>query len=341
MSSHPAVTVFMAVYNGAAWLKEAIDSILTQSFADLELLIIDDGSTDGSRAIIERCGDRRIRLLLNEQNKGIVYTRNRGIREARGKFIAILDSDDIAMPGRIERQYKHLRAHPDLAICGGHAEVIDQHGKPTGEYYRMPVDMAEAGAELLFRNTLVNSTVMFRKDAAEAAGGYRDTGLCEDYDLALRLKERHQLDNLDEVLVKYRAHGSSTSSRQFREMRKSEERILRDLHQRMGIPCDEQLIKVHLSFIHPSPGLFPIMDYFRLFKELKTANDRLGFFPEKTLNRLLFTKWYELIRQTNAPKALTLFFKKPLFHPAYATFKRIRKIVRQAFKRRRPHNDHK
>ena len=334
--SRPSVTVFMAVYNGAAWLKEAIDSILSQSFPDLEFLIIDDGSTDNSKAIIESCSDRRIRLLDNEQNKGIVYTRNRGIREARGEFIAVLDSDDIAMPGRIELQYKHLMAHPYLGICGGHAEVIDRHGKATGEYYRMPVGMANAGAELLFMNTLVNSTVMFRKDAAEAAGGYRDTGLCEDYDLSLRIKEHHQLDNLDEVLVKYRTHDNNTSSRQFQQMRKSEERILQDLHRRMGIPRDEQLIKVHLSFIHPSPGLFPIMDYFRLFKELKTANDRLGFFPGKSLNRLLFTKWYELIRHTNASNALSLFFKKPLFHPAYATFKRIRKIARQTFQHRRP-----
>src|SRR5690606_20795360 len=105
--------------------------------------------------------------LHNKQNKGIVYTRNRGIREARGEFIAVLDSDDIAMPGRIEQQYKHLSAHPDLGLCGGHAEVIDGLGKPAGELYRMPVGMANAGAELLFRNTLVNSTVMFRKEAAE------------------------------------------------------------------------------------------------------------------------------------------------------------------------------
>src|SRR3546814_831261 len=233
--SRPAVTVFMSVYNSAAWLKEAIDSVISQTFTDLELLIIDDGSTDNSRAVIERCSDRRIRFLHNEQNKGIVYTRNRGIREARGEFIAVLDSDDIAMPFRIERQYKHFSTHPDLGVCGGHAELIDKHGKATGEHYQMPVGMANAGAELLFRNTLVNSTAMFRKEAAEVAGGYRDTGLCEDYDLALRIKERHQLDNLDEVLVKYRAHGSNTSSRQFREMRKSEGRILQDLHRRMGI----------------------------------------------------------------------------------------------------------
>src|SRR5690606_24298160 len=172
---------------------------------------------------------------------------------------------------RIEWQYEQFSAHPDLGICGGHAEVIDGHGKATGEYYRMPVGVDNAGAELLFRNTLVNSTVMFRKKAAEAAGGYRDIGLCEDYDLALRMKERYQLDNIDEVLIKYGVQGSNTSVRQFREMRKSEERIILVLHSRMGIPDDEQLVKVHLSFISPAPGLFPIMDYFSLFKELKTA----------------------------------------------------------------------
>src|SRR3546814_16544500 len=86
--SRPAVTVFMAVYNSAAWLKEAIDSVISQSFTDLELLIIDDGSTDNSRAVIERCSYRRIRFWHNEQNKGTVNTRNRGSRSARGKFTA-------------------------------------------------------------------------------------------------------------------------------------------------------------------------------------------------------------------------------------------------------------
>src|SRR3546814_16632790 len=101
-------------------------------------------------------------------------------------------------------------------------------------------------------------------------------------------------------------------------MRKSEGRILQDLHRRMGIPNDEQLIKVHLSFIHPSSGFFPTMDYFRLFKELKAATERQGFFPRTSLNRLLFTKWYDLIMQTNAPNALSFFFKKPYITPPYS-----------------------
>src|SRR3546814_17184239 len=118
-------------------------------------------------------------------------------------------------------------------------------------------------------------------------------------------------------------------------MRKSEGRILQDLHRRMGIPNDEQLIKVHLSFIHPSSGFFPTMDYFRLFKDLTAANDRLGFFPRESLNGLLFTQWYELLRQKTAPNAFSFFFKKTFFHPAYAKFKKFKKDRNRANKGKR------
>ncbi len=114
----PLVTVSMVVFNGELHIREAIESILNQSFTDLELLIINDGSTDATLDIINQFKDPRIRLLSNDGNKGVAFTRNRSLQEARGVYFAILDSDDIAKPNRLEIQVNFMNAHPETAICG-------------------------------------------------------------------------------------------------------------------------------------------------------------------------------------------------------------------------------
>ena len=109
MSAKQKVTVLMAAYNGARYLKDAIDSILNQTFKDFEILIIDDGSTDQSAEIVQSYKDPRIRFLRNEQNMGIVVTRNRGIKEMRGEYLAILDCDDVSPPKRLEKEFNFLK----------------------------------------------------------------------------------------------------------------------------------------------------------------------------------------------------------------------------------------
>ncbi|MFS8652378.1 MAG: glycosyltransferase family 2 protein, partial [Caldibacillus sp.] len=116
--SDPFVTVFMPVYNSGKYLVEAIESILRQTYRNLELLIVDDGSTDHSIEIIKTFADPRIRLIKNDQNRGIPFTRNVGLKEARGKYLAIMDSDDISHPERIERQVAYLENHPAIDVAG-------------------------------------------------------------------------------------------------------------------------------------------------------------------------------------------------------------------------------
>jgi glycosyltransferase involved in cell wall biosynthesis len=328
----PRVTVSMAVYNGATYLNAAIESILNQTFDDLELLIVNDGSTDATKSIVNSYSDSRIRLIDNDCNRGIAYSRNRGWKEANGDFVAVLDCDDIAVKYRIESQYAHLIENPALAMTGGHAEVINSNGQPTGDYYIMPTHPGEVSIELLFRNVFVNSTVMFRKEAIERVGGYWDSDFVEDYELAFRINEHHPVDNIDRVLVQYRLHEHNISSEKEALMREGEEHMVKYMHQILKIPYDAQLQTAHLSFIRALPGYkMGISDYFQVLKALKTGNDKTGVFPKEEMGRIFMTKWYEMIRQSKSRSSLSLFFKKPLFDSAYATQKMYRKMFKQAF----------
>ena len=216
-STSPAISVAMSVYNGQRFLAEAIDSVLTQSFADFEFLILDDGSTDSTRAIITSYAaiDSRIRPICRE-NRGLVASLNELIAEARAPLIARMDADDICLPNRFMRQLVFLAAHPDYAVIGARCEDIDEHGDPwpinapplpeTHEEFLVAI----AAEQLL----LCHPAVMFRRDVVQAVGGYHAAfAHCEDLDLWLRLATVTRIGNLPEVLIRYRHYPDQVSSR--------------------------------------------------------------------------------------------------------------------------------
>ncbi|MEL4306297.1 glycosyltransferase family 2 protein [Methanococcoides sp. LMO-2] len=154
------VSVIMPVYNAEKYLKDAIESILNQSFKNFELLIINDGSNDKSKAIIESHNDSRIRLLNNEENSGLAKVRNKGIYEAKGEYIAWLDADDISHPLRLEKQVKLLDSHPDVGICGTWVKTI---GTKVTHKWRYPTNPNFIRGRMLFDDPLATSSVMLRK----------------------------------------------------------------------------------------------------------------------------------------------------------------------------------
>ena len=206
----PRVTVLMAFHNGDRHLGAAIDSILLQTFRDFELVLVDDGSTDRSRAIAASYADPRIRLLPFERNRGLPVALNEGLRAARGEFVARLDSDDAALPHRLETQVAFLDAHPEIAVVGSQAIPIDERGKTL---HRVPWFYAqwtrpENGDALawyrMFDTPFVHSSVMFRRAAVD---GYDERFLREeDAELWMRIGRRHGLANLPQPLVAFRLH---------------------------------------------------------------------------------------------------------------------------------------
>ena len=210
----PTVSVLMPVYNGARYLRASIESVLGQTFTDFEFLIVDDGSTDRTQDIIRGYEDPRIRLVNNDQNTGLAKSLNRGLRLARGGLIARHDADDVSMPFRLETQHRFLVAHPEIALLGAQASLIDQNGHTIFDHTSMPLDSLSIRWQLMFGNPILHPSVMFRRSVVlQDLGGYDEQyQLSEDYDLWSRLAQQYEVANLPDVLIAYRRHVDSTSA---------------------------------------------------------------------------------------------------------------------------------
>lgn len=217
----PAISVLMPVYDAERYVAQAVDSILGQTFADFEFLIIDDGSHDRSREILEAYALRDSRIhLTSRPNTGYTAAVNEMLQRAQGEFVARMDADDIALPERFERQVKYLRAHVDVVAVGTAVQLIDAAGRYLGDAHAgMDHDEIERRA-LAGDCPLNHPSVMMRRGPLDAVGGYRiDFEPAEDLDLWLRLGEAGRLINLPDVLMRYRLHRESFSERHQRRQR--------------------------------------------------------------------------------------------------------------------------
>jgi hypothetical protein len=214
----PLVSVVMSVFNGERFLREAIDSILSQTFSDFEFIIINDGSTDGTPSILDSYArsDPRVRVYQQE-NKGLVESRNRGCGLARGKYIAQMDADDIAVRDRLQWQIEFLERHSEVGVVGGAVELIDGAGRALYRW-RLPVENEEIKTALRLHNCLADPAAMIRKEAFLSVAGYRKPfDFAPDYDLWLRIAERWRLANLEAVVLKYRIHPDQGSYQKARQ----------------------------------------------------------------------------------------------------------------------------
>ena len=211
--SKPIVTVLMSVYNGERYLREAIESILVQTWQDFELVCINDGSTDQSREIVLSFNDPRIRLVDNEQNLGLAKSLNKGLMLARGNLIARQDADDISEPDRLLKQVAFLEQCSEIVLVGSWYSEIDAKGNRRANI-KLPCDYTDIRWGLLLGCPFVHSSVMFRKSAVpEKVGFYRgDLVYSEDYELWSRVARCLPVANLDEYLVRLRIHATSKTA---------------------------------------------------------------------------------------------------------------------------------
>lgn len=213
----PALTAAMSVYNGERFLVSAIESILAQTFADFEFLILDDGSTDQTRQIIQSFADKdsRIRPIIRD-NRGLIVSLNQMLAEARAPIIARMDADDIAHRDRFEKQMAFLAAHPDHGIVGSWSEDINEDGEPwLVDAPDHPVTHDEFAHNVRYGGPLLcHPVVMFRADIVQRAGGYHAAFKhCEDHDLWLRLASMTKMANIPERLIRYRHYPEQVSKR--------------------------------------------------------------------------------------------------------------------------------
>jgi hypothetical protein len=209
----PRVSVVMAVFNGERYMRESLDSILQQSFTDFEFIIIDDGSTDATAAILEACSDERVRVLRNPQNTGLAESLNRGIAAASGEFIARQDADDISERERMAMQVAFLDDHPDVALVGSAHTEIDAEGR-----FRAHVDAncnhVTILWAMLFYCPFAHTAVMFRRRPVLLTVGEYDPAYrySMDYEYWTRISARFRVANLAEPLVRLRMHDASMTA---------------------------------------------------------------------------------------------------------------------------------
>lgn len=205
----PKVSVLMPAHNEQSYCAQAIESILGQTFGDFEFLIVNDGSTDGTAAIIDDYASRdpRIRVFHQVENQGISASLNRGLAHSRADLIARMDADDIAFHHRLSLQVAFMREHADIVAAGSSYCHVDAEGNDLNRISHRETDVARLREMLVTGSAFAHPTMIMRRGAVIEAGGYRSAfDLAEDYDLWLRLSERADMTNIPDILMQRRLH---------------------------------------------------------------------------------------------------------------------------------------
>jgi glycosyltransferase involved in cell wall biosynthesis len=219
MTNIPTISVLMGAYNGARFIEETLASLQAQTFTDFEIIVVDDKSTDDTLEVLKRWPDPRLRIIALAQNGGVTHARNRALGEARGRYIAATDQDDLSLPERFARQVAYLDAHPGTAVVGtGVAWLVDGVAKPSP--YSAHTTPALVDWLLHIENPLAWSSVMIRADMARRLDPFcRPEALyAEDFDLYHRLRTHGAVARLDEEFLLYRVHAAGASQRYTRIM---------------------------------------------------------------------------------------------------------------------------
>ncbi|MGV1717174.1 glycosyltransferase family 2 protein [Vibrio furnissii] len=248
----PLVSVVMPVYNSELYLEKAIESVLSQSYSNFELLIIDDGSTDNSISIVNSFKDKRIKLYSNGQNKGLIYTLNYAINLCRGEFVARMDADDICLADRFLKQINYLQKNTDVGLCGMHAFPIGNVSLKSRIFniitdsFSPPTFNDDILISHIFECRIIHPTVMIRKSIFDSGFRYDMEAIhAEDYDLWVRISSKFKLGNIPDLGVNYRIHNDSVSHKY------KEQQILKSLpsrkkaaHIALDIPMDDPFFKI-------------------------------------------------------------------------------------------------
>jgi hypothetical protein len=288
----PKVTVLMTLHNKGPYVEEAVRSVLASTFTDLELLVVDDASTDGGLEVVKRISDPRIRILESPVNTGRPAAANRGYDAATGAYIAVLDADDRVHPERIAKQVAFLEAHPDVGVCGSWLRFFG--GRDL--VHRLPEEDEEARALSVFGVPVSYGACMFRRSVLEAHGlrcpvEWRTPGM--DYLFMLAVGRHTRYANLPEVLTDYRI--GVQNMRHGRDPRRDLFLVTVEMFRLLGIPASEAEAWSHLHLHeppHPPLGFAGVWAVHRWKGKLLRTTTHL--FPGPSFARQLDQRWDRL-----------------------------------------------
>lgn len=309
--SQAAVTVLMPVYNAEPFLREAIDSILNQTFTDFEFVIINDGSSDRSEEIIKSYTDPRIRYYKNEQNLKLIATLNKGIDLVSTPYIARMDADDISLPARLQLQYELMELHPEIGLCGTWYESFNDD-KVLGVVPYGP-EHATICFKHLFQIHLSHGTGMFRTSVLKEHGLYfnPDFSHAEDYELWSRISTVTRLANIQQVLYRVRHHENEVSKKYSDVQQANSYRVKAHLFKLIGVDVTREEMDIFQSL---SYHRYEHSDKFLhgatvLLEKMMHARGYEMFFNKSFYETKLAEYWFNLHYNTTPFSGLTAFNK--------------------------------
>lgn len=302
MNSAP-LTVLLPVYNGEKYVADAVESILNQSYSEFELLIIDDGSTDDSYKIISAYSDPRIRILKNEENRGLIYSLNRGIKEAKGKFVARLDADDYALPVRLELQMSFMNENPEVALCST-GFIVDNGTSKREVTYKSRHN--EIKFDFLNQCHICHGSAVWNNDLLKKNNLFFNPEFshAEDFDLFARIMEMFPVHNLPEKLSVIRKH-SENVSRVFSETQLINSLVVRTrMFKNLGMEVTkDELMRFEKLYYQDYESLKREADQIQGFLEkMNEANHRTNWLDSKFMFRKLSDHWFHYCYNTKQKK---------------------------------------
>jgi glycosyltransferase involved in cell wall biosynthesis len=297
MAAAPRVTVLMTLYNKGPWVGESVRSVLTQSFPDLELLVVDDASTDDGPGLVLAFEDPRVRFLPAEKNTGRAASANRGFDNARGEFVAVLDADDVMLPDRLAAQVALMDAHPEVGACGTLVRTLED-GSLVGEW---PADDVTCRARSLFGDPVLYGAAMFRRGLLDQHGircdeHWRLPGM--DYLFLLKMVGRLSFANIQEAHTLYRV--GVQNMRHGRDPHEDRKRLYREFFERNGIPVTDRELDLQMMFhghFQTPPDRHVVQQLHQWKKRLLSLSGTSPYFPQGVFDRMVEKRWDKLFHQ--------------------------------------------
>ena len=296
--SENLISVIMSNYNTPeAYLRASVESVLTQTYKNFELIIVDDCSTDNSLDIIESYTDERIIVIKNEENLGITKSLNRALSVAKGEFVARMDADDICMPERFGIQVNYMKKNPQTIVCGSAVEFIgDIQNKRNVYFYRKIPDRETFQIHLFFSNNpnIAHPSAMFNNVLLKKHNitYNEDYKYAQDYRMWVECSKYGDCVNLPDVLLKYRLHANAVSSDKKQEQRSCMLGILAEQLAEIGISADSTQLALHENLLFARQKYS--IEYKNWIKYIIKKNNEYRYFNHKKLKKILWKKWAEI-----------------------------------------------
>ncbi len=317
------VSVNMVVFNGAPFIAEALQSILDQTYDNFELIIVDDASTDDTLKIVESFHDSRIKIIKHDRNRGSLESRITALNNSSGKYIAILDADDISMPNRLEIQQQFLEKNTQYGLVGGIAEKINKDGKSREKMMGLALSSEETMVMLLFKNCFIHSCVMYRKSMIDEFGWDGSVECSEDFQLITDISTKMKIINLPEIVGKYRKHDKNLTNNTGLIKKNSKKIILKQLLI-LGLQPSNYILENHMNLkkkiMHEDYKLN--LNMLGWLDILFNANKKKKFYPEPEFYDKISGYWLNIIDNPSVYSLMLLYqyYKSPIMRHSDRSF---------------------